>query len=524
MKSHTNALSSWWGIILLLVAGIFYLVNCTGTPDNKTTDTDNDEEQPEALFDVAATHALDDMDYDSLFHPYPPHDVSSTNPTNKELAIFAWREMIALNWQSSYVSSGSSNTRARPDLHWNYGSDTLPFPTQPVVWETYAHRTEFSPSNEKVPQRPFDSAPQYVFGDDTYSGGSGANAVFNFLDEDNEIGSCYLFSVEPEDSLMVMYQAKVNRSEYDYVYNNYADESALSAAVSTTSSNIKNNNYYFPPTASGPTNCDCPTGIFCFPCGENGSSEEGAMEIKTGWRLAREGEDINQFFHREVMYVKNGNTTPTKETFLLIGMHIIHKTKNMPELIFATWEHESVDAGANGEEYTYIPIFTNDTATVNGHTIIENSGVPLPVERLHPVDSLAYFTVSNTVHSMIEAQNPNNVLKNYRLVGVQAQIVNYADRNSVPSYFLANYVIESDLELQNFYGSFAHPQDGLPNILNVGAEAKFTMGGCKGCHGQAQIGGSDFSFVVKAGDSEADVYFTSFDKAIAEAKKKAGVD
>jgi hypothetical protein len=223
------------------------------------------------------------------------------------------------------------------------------------------------------------------------------------------------------------------------------------------------------------------------------------------------------------MYMKNGATAPTMGTFLLIGMHIIHKTANMPEFIFATWEHESVTAGAGGEEYTYIPIYTNDSATVNGITIVEKSGDPLPVQRLHPVDSLAYFTVSNTVHAMLKEQNPNSVLQNYRLVGVQAQIVNYADRNTIPSYFLANYVIESDLKLQDFYGNSKDPQGGAQNILNVGAQAKFTMGGCKGCHGAgAQLNGTDFSFVVKAGDSDVDVYFTSFDKAIAEAKKKGG--
>lgn len=519
MKNHTTHTLSWWVIALLLGSSGFYLVNCTGTPDNTATEENTSmTAQPEALFDVNETHALHDVAYDSLFHPYPPHDVSSTNPSNKELAIFAWRQMIALNWQSSYQSSGSSNIRAEPDLKWNYGNNTDSFPTQPVVWETYAHRTEFSPYNEKVPQQPFDSAPQYPFETVTYPGGSGSNAVFNFLDEDNEIGSCYLFSLEPQDSLMVMYQAKVNRSEYNYIYQNYADDTVLSTAVKSTGTNIKNNNYYYPPPPGGPSNCDCPPGVFCLPCGENGDSEEGAIEIKTAWRVAHKGEDISPFFHREVMYMANGATAPTMGTFLLIGMHIIHKTVNMPEFIFATWEHESVTAGSNNESYTYIPISANDTATINGHTIIENTGVPLPVQRLHPVDSLAYFTVSNTVHAMINAKNPNNVLQNYRLVGVQAQIVNYAQRDSIPSYFLANYVIESDLALQDFYGSFGHSQDGNPNILNVGASAKVTMGGCKGCHGQAQLSGSDFSFVVQAFDPEPDLLFRSFSTSIAKAK------
>ena len=486
-------------IALLLIVSIFYLTSCTG--DNKGKPVDD-----LGLAETKTTSLDKDPAYASLFDMNPPHDVSSTNPSDEELAIFAWREMIALNWQSSYVSSDTLNQRGTPDSTWSY-TGTDPFPSQPVVWETYAHRTEFSPSNEQVPQKPFDSPPSYTFGDEKYDGGSGSSAIFNCLDEDSEINSCYLYALDPSDSLMMMYQAKTNRSEYDYV-KKFKDKKTLAAAVTRTGNNVANNNYYH---KGNPTdNCNCPDSIVCLPCGEiNG--DEGAIEIKTGWRKKFASEtsaDIAQFFHRKAIYFSESGEKQ-EDTFLLVGMHIIHKTVNMPEFIFATWEHESLSKPGN-PIYTYISQGVDKT---------DQKGTVEPVKRLHPVDSL-FFEVSANVHTLLAAKNPNSVWLNYNLTGVQAQIVSYADRDSVSSYFLANYAIESDILLQDFYGTFGNPQDpAQTNILKASENKKYNMGGCKGCHGSAQIGGADFSFIIQAGDKDPDVYYSSFADAVEAAKK-----
>jgi mono/diheme cytochrome c family protein len=78
-------------------------------------------------------------------------------------------------------------------------------------------------------------------------------------------------------------------------------------------------------------------------------------------------------------------------------------------------------------------------------------------------------------------------------VGVQAKPTN--DTKAF-SFFLANYVIESDSTLGNFRGSgIGKPFDNGDNTLYRGQ--RVSMGGCQGCHGVAQTNlGTDFSFLL----------------------------
>jgi hypothetical protein len=89
------------------------------------------------------------------------------------------------------------------------------------------------------------------------------------------------------------------------------------------------------------------------------------------------------------------------------------------------------------------------------------------------------------------------------------------------TYYQANEVVETDYILQLFSGQF---QPGLPppnagvNVNNLitdfnldGTTFKnvlfggkgYEMGGCMGCHGNAQVAGAGFSFILKKGPVDA---------------------
>ncbi len=414
------------------------------------------------------------------FSAQVPQDLSA-NATPQELVQFAWEEFIALTWQSSYEEDGK---RDNPDTSWNWNKYTDAYPDL-VVWETYAHRTELRPADDQM--QAFDMAPRYSFIKPPQPANASASfTLFNNLDENNEIGSCNLYAHYKAEGKTntVVYQAKVNRDEYDYIKEKYPTKARLLAATSKTQRSIKKDSLYYPGATS---TCNCPDseGVICLPCGgapkpgQAGATYDGAMEIKTAWRKLTAADNPAEFFVRKAIYYEkdpNGTITYNNGDFALVGIHIIHKTQNYPGFVFATWEH----VGVEGDDMAY------ELLDGSG-TIVDN------YPRFHEIPPVVQ-QANASVHAQMKALNPNTIWQNYQLVGVQGAP---SDDSTSFSYFLANYVIESDPTLADFHGSsIGDPFNGKPNLLASGKRL-FNMGGCKGCHGVAQITlGTDFSFLL----------------------------
>ncbi|PSL46283.1 hypothetical protein CLV51_103260 [Chitinophaga niastensis] len=448
-------------------------------------------------------------------------DIPKNLPLNADpaqLVTFAWNEFFALNWQSSY--SYNSKVRGRPDRSWAYDlHNAPPYPIAPVVWETYAHRTELRPYDNNM--LPFNKVPKYVYKINPFPIGGADLTLFNNLDEDNEIGSCDLFANTDKDgkNRQVLYQAKVNQDEYDYVYGNYADSGRLHEAINNTKKNIDADSAYYP--GSNGSTCNCPQSarVFCLPCGGAqipylfGETYIGAIEVKTAWKEITSAEFPRYFTRTVITYKKIGNVIVAyNKPYGLIGIHIIHKTLNYQNFIFATFEHVDVEASHMG----YVELKNNN-----------NGPDPKEYTRAHPIPAIVDSSTAY-VHRELKKKNPRSIWQYYRLVGVQGNPTN--DSTSF-SFFLANYVIESDSTLSNFRGSdISNPHNGGVNVLY--GRRKISMGGCQGCHGVTQIKfGSDCSFLMNFFDkpSEApdagrttnklELYRKAFEAIDAEDKK-----
>ena len=169
--------------------------------------------------------------FDINFNAFAPKDLPA-NANDTQLVKFAWEEFIALNWKASFTQN---RLRDFPDTMWNFGTDNAPSPDL-VVWETYAHRSELRPYNDTI--QPFDDRAHYNFGapiiqGTNSSGQPASNFLFNNLDENNEIGCCDLYAHvdQYKEENMVLYQAKCNRDEYDYIMDNYNTKAALVGAT-----------------------------------------------------------------------------------------------------------------------------------------------------------------------------------------------------------------------------------------------------------------------------------------------------
>ncbi|WP_262907789.1 hypothetical protein [Hymenobacter sp. 15J16-1T3B] len=417
--------------------------------------------------------------------PHPPKDLAPGSDP-KLLAEFAWAEFFALNWQASYPKNG---LRDSPDTTWTFASAGAYPPL--AVWETYAHRTELRPAHG--PMLPFDQAPHYSFGKTIlpYPGSSASFTLFDNIDENNEIGSCDLYA--HADSMngqpasnrqMVLYQAKVNRDEYDYIKANYGTSAQLLQAGQATAKNIQTDTAYYP-GGRGKGACDCPPGVICLPCGNTpnpgGGTYTGAMEVKSAWRQLTAQDDSSAYFTRKVLYYRqqNGTTYYDNAVFALVGLHIIHKTANYPEFVFATFEHNSVRQKNQGYRYVLLN---------NKGQEIPGSAQPPRTKPILPLTEQA----TAAAHRKLRGLNPQSVWLNYRLVGVQGTPT--AD-STAANFFLANFVVESDKTLADFHGSgIGTPHNFGPNTLSQGK--LLSVGGCQGCHGVAQLGGHDFSFLL----------------------------
>jgi hypothetical protein len=481
--------------------------------------------------------------------PTPPKDLPSRSASLEELAKFAWQEFLALNWKSSW---GKDHKRGTPDLGWDY-SMPVPMGYEPVVWHTYAETTELRPNGPLATKWDDLGLPRYSYANAPLPDPSDSSISFqlwNNLDENNEIGFCDVYGqYEKQGSPknLVLFQAKVNKDEYEYVRTSYGKDQhlgniqgdpkkpacdgngphgSLCAAQLAVKSNITSPPYAYYPGAKD--TCSCPPGqAICLPCGGSpvgaGSTDtyEGAIEVKSAWRKLV-SEDPSRYYTTNAVYYdvgSDGKVVYKNGVFALIGLHIIHKTTNFPDYVFATWEHVDVES----TDMEYVEIVGDDHIEKGPHTPIKRQAGQTDRTQLHPIPP-ALTGVTSRVHEQLKALNKDTVWQNYRLAGVQGAVVDCpSDLHGTdptfdacvaghepatcaaldPNYFMANFVIESDPSLNNFSGPGfgGAPFKTCDNTVYQGK--KNNMGGCKGCHGVAQTAfGTDFSFLLDFGNNK----------------------
>jgi len=454
-----------------------------------------------------------------------PHDAD--NSLQKTLAIFAWQEFIALNWPSSYNSD--THERGKPDTSKTVKAFLNPTPDQPLVWQTYMHRVEVFPDTFTTYNPNFDRPPHYSYnipgqasiqklGDPSAPPLHQVANVFNNLDEVTEINLCTLFlegdslapganqhrgaaipSGLPGAPRRVIYEAKANREMFDYVVKRKLyDPSVRTSLIAYTKEKISNVNPE--DTLGGLYPCGNDS-IICFPHGIQGGSE-GSIEIKAAWRqLTMEEYQSGRFITSDILYYRKQPApgddttffyqtvpaTPTENSlpYGLVGLHIIHKTKNFPTYVFATFEQVDIlDRSVRDNTLFY---YNRDS------NAFVSPKVQYVTERTPPIKQ-ATVEVTDEVHRQIKALDPNSVWQYYRLVGVQGPASNDQDTTD---FFLSNLVVETNTVLSTFSGTLDN-RNGTkdPRKANIHKGQQLIIGGgCKGCHGNAQQ--SDFSFITQ---------------------------
>jgi hypothetical protein len=540
----------------------------------------------------------------------PPYlEITSTPPkdlkpkaTLEEAAKFAWQEFLALQWKASVDSKNpptATNSRGLPDTTWNYGMATAQFP-DPLVWQTYAQTTELRPNGPLVTKWKDLGIPQYSYFQPPVQGsGTPMITLWNNLDEDSEIGSCNIYGQYQKQNSpreLVLFQVKVNRDEYEYLRTSFGKDqncaptsiilqgSAQNYPNCTTGGNPLTNGGLLAQTQSavkgninqppylyynGQTSrCNCPPGqAICLPCGNITNGTEGSIEVKSAWRRLLPTEKAERFYTTTAIYYDintKGQLAYHNDTFALIGMHIIHKTENYPEFIFATFEQVDVET-ADVEYFLTTPLSVLPGTEVRGPVPVKRQQGQTNKNKMHPVPA-TLTEVTAKVWKQLTALNTKTVWQYYRLTGVEAGPVDVpvplmgvqpTTVNCIllqdavqatkmnPNYFMANFVIESDPFLNNFtgpgFGAGGGPiftpgqprggslsnTNGCENVVvqqvstttTAGASTSsmspppasvagvpMTIGGCQACHGVGQSAfGTDFSFLLDFGNNKPSI-------------------
>ena len=150
--------------------------------------------------------------------------------------------------------------------------------------------------------------------------------------------------------------------------------------------------------------------------------------------------------------------------------------------------------------------------------------------RIHNIPP-TIIAANQAAHAAIKAYNPSAVWQYYKLINVQYEPydkppgITYTGASGGPdpsTYYQANEVVETNYNLQVFSGRFQgslpppydtvninnlitdynYPPSGpattFKNVYDTNGNS-YLMGGCMGCHGNAQVAGAGFSFIFQGG-------------------------
>lgn len=471
-----------------------------------------------------------------------PEDLVS-GADHSQFANYAWRLFIAA-MQNTTATLTDGSSRGTPSASTSFiDSGKSPGFSSPLVFESLYGRTEAYPFyTGSKPASPVGQPPLYY----TYYENDGQqpltikNGPYVFLDETNQIGQNFLYYRKSNDpDFPVLFMAKSNQTGTEYVRGVttapssskpifFPNDSMEMKTAWRRVSDIKNsdpNKYhqakaiYYSADESG--NVTQQTDVFAliaihiiqktanyqqyiFSTFEHVDSVtlDGETIVDPAYQLA----------YDTLAYGISGGGNPPY-TATVHGAY----SMNVPGLSGGTDANVVYDLPAPGA--TNLGPFSG-----NYQTVVQPQTITTAVN-----------DVNDSVYGLIRNIDDSSIWANYRLKGVQGHPTS---DQTTEDYYLANIVVESSQPgIQLFTGTLVYggvpvcepgeipPTDNkcpsgtsltLTNnrtadstFADNGPDAnvsiatstslpapKYTMGGCMGCHGAAQQGGKDFSFLA----------------------------
>jgi len=400
-----------------------------------------------------------------VFSPSIPHDMVTHDVGaigfQPFADILAWQTFIALNWPvpSPIVQRGVPDQQNIIGGFVTKGGEGGPtsMPSGPTVWETYKDTADIY-LNPPVRPSLFD-APEKIPAVCMAQAAAHPEAAQHVLTMTSKFDPLFQGNKQADGNRLVdqngqdvWYDVKLNRTYYDYVVDH---------------------GFFDSRNQQGKT--------IAFPSSSNTTSGVGTVKVKAAWKImgllgSKQPDDPKRFYTTTALIFDAKTNTCLPHLVGLVGLHIVMKTQQLPQWLWATFEQvdNAPDQSAPlmpGKRYNF-----NNQACTNCPVNVppgKDDQTPTQVVRVTQLDSTATGT-NSLYQAALQTLRPDNVWQYYELVNAQWGAT--ATPLGVPNQpkFLANTTLETYLQ-------------------ETSDPVKDQVHGCINCHGTF-AGATDLDF------------------------------
>lgn len=289
------------------------------------------------------------------FSPYMPDDVHGgvVNAQQYDYDSLSWEQFIALNWPAMAGQRGVPDTTRSlgygGPVVWETWKDVnevfLPEGAKPDPWDSPIFRAVRLPSLTAAAEQP---GLKLMVIPTKITVAMNQAGIFNGK-------FSYTGSLIDQNGLYTRYEVRMNKAEFDYIYNNNYYNGAMQ------SDSVKAGRFHFPP------------GI------DPGSPT--STEVKAAWRVlvtanpapGQQIDDTSRYYTRRALLVdpETGQTIGPV-TVGLVGLHILRLTPHAHNWVWSTFEQvDNLSTKPGGPRPSYNP---SDTMTRKGPNGFSNRG------------------------------------------------------------------------------------------------------------------------------------------------------
>ena len=238
---------------------------------------------------------------------------------------FAWETFIAINWPIS----DDLKQRGVPDrmkivggaaAHQTEGGPQPAKPAGPVVWETFKDSEDTYLTNAKPPSG-FDE-PEIIPQACQALALQHPEAAKRTLTQSAKVSDVLASDVQAftnkrlidQNDENVWYDVKLNRTYFDYVVESQ---------------------FY---------NKDKQKGVISFPASSNTTRGQGTIKVKAAWKVmgssgSVQPDNVKEFYTTDALIYNKIEQSCIKQKMGLVGLHVVMKTDQLPQWMWATFEH-----------------------------------------------------------------------------------------------------------------------------------------------------------------------------------------